>query len=82
MNALIMVCKFLVNKVRTDSPNWGDTKLPQRATEEQTQITCENVYKNVGKEYVKLFRIYMLMGNGKFSDHNHVLGRGTDRAFF
>lgn len=24
-------------------------KLPQRATEEETQITCEKVYKNVGK---------------------------------
>lgn len=74
MNPLIMACKFLVNKVRTDSLNWGDREASQRATEEQTQITCEKLHNNVGKEYVKLFRIYVLMGNGKFPEPLPCIG--------
>lgn len=31
MNALIMILTFLVSKVRTDSPNWGDREASQKS---------------------------------------------------
>lgn len=82
MNALIMACKFPVNKVRIDSPNWGDREAsPKSNWGGDTNYLWKSI-QECRKNMWTCSEIMCLWEMKNSQSHYHVLGSGTDRAFF